>query len=64
MTHKDINKLKAIQETLETEGRNQFNNNSLPYDERQKGLEKHDTARKLLQRIGDLQTGKNLKKKK
>jgi hypothetical protein len=47
MTQKGIDKLKTVQETLETEGRNQFNNNSLPYDERQKGLEKYDTARKL-----------------
>ena len=64
MTQKDIDNLKAIQEILETEGRNQFNDNYLPYDERQKGLEKYDTARKLLHRLGDLQTDKNLKNKK
>ena len=61
MNQKAIDKLKKVQEKLENEGINQFNNKSNSSEKITEGLHKYETARKLLFRIGDLQQKLNKK---
>jgi hypothetical protein len=52
ITHKTLDKALLKQEALEKKGRDLFNNTSLPYEERQKGLQDYQDARDMLHEIG------------
>lgn len=61
MNQKQIDELKSVQEKLKQEGMNQFNDKTNSPEKIEEGLTKYSAARKMLYRIGDLQTELNNK---
>ena len=63
ITHKFLDNMIADAETFEQEGRDQFNDVSLPYEQRQEGLLKIKTAKQMLIKVGEKRTELNNKSK-
>lgn len=61
MTQAEIDELKAVQEKLEIEGINQFNDKSNPPEVIAEGAGKYSAARKMLHSIGEFQMQLNMK---